>query len=311
LFSRGCTHIDVMVPWLNLHSFSLLLFGGLLFTLLSIVLLILSISHGQRSLALQEMRIYVQLEMKERMSSWLSFYDSEDADRLLCSMGWKRWVTGARLKIIRDLISLTLLLFVLTKFAFVGGDRVGYHLILVCGVYSALSPTKEIPSIFTLIIAPFFRKINRYRVSRETSVFLQLLRNEVHEKKERSVLSIIRQYQPYFKIIQDDLLTLEHEWKRGKSLALDSFKARHPGNEEVHYICSVLKELHEIGYKAAAEMLQENEATLNEKQQSHYERREKDLNQLLFIVNIAGVGLALIWAVIGLFLWSYSFDFNY
>ncbi|MEF2246422.1 hypothetical protein [Paenibacillus sp. IITD108] len=252
----------------------------------------------------------MRLEINDQVAKLSKWYENELAERLLISMGAPKWLTASKLKIFRDGLCIVLIIILLTRLFVNGGGEFYYPLVFIAAVFSALSPTEQFPSIFTMFVAPLFQRIHNYRVGRETAVFIQLLRNEVNEKHERSVLSIIRQFQNYFKILQRDLLLLEHEWKNRK-LALKNFAAQYPNNQEIDVICSVLEKLEEIGYEAAAKSLAENEDTLAEKQTASYKSRQKDINQVLTLVNISGVAAAALWGVLALFIWAYSFDINY
>lgn len=296
--------------WIEMNLYSLLLYGGLAFIIASIVTMYSSIGSGQRLLAFNEMRIYVRLEVEDKAYRLGRWYASEWADRQLASMGIPRWFNAARLKIARDVICLFVLILIFLRWFMLSEVGLYYPLILVLALYSSLSPNEQYPSIFSIIVAPLVQRVHNYRVGRETSVLIQLLRNEVSEAQQRSVLSVIRQYQNYFKILRDDLLLLEYSW-RNRSLALKHFRERYPNNAEIELICSVLDKLDEIGYEEAAKTLQENEETLLEKQTANYKTRQKDINQILALVNISGVVAAALWGVLALFMWAYSFDINY
>jgi len=261
-------------------------------------------------MAVHEMRIYMRLEINDRVEKLGNWYHSEWGDRLLISMGLPRWMTASRLKIVRDVLCALLVGLLFTRAFMFGLDDYYYPLVMIAALYSLLSPIEQFPSLFTMFVSPLFQRIHNYRVGRETAVLLQLLRNEANEKQERSVLSIIRQFQGYFKILQPDLLMLEHEWKNRK-LALKHFMERYPENQEVDLICSVLEKLDEIGYEEAEKTLAENEKTLSEKQTASYKARQKDINSLLTLVNLSGVAAAALWGVLALFLWAYAFDINY
>jgi len=302
--------VTSIVDWTSIHLYSLLLYGGLACIMLAVAVMFMSIGSGQRSMALHEMRIYVRLEIEEKVKMIGIRYSSEWSDRLLRSMGWPQWITASKLKILRDVLCLMLLMIVLLREFILGSDNLLYPIIWILALYSTLSPSEKFFSIFSLLVAPLFRRIHNYRVGKETAVLIQLLRNEVNETKERSVLSIIQQFQKYFKILRNDLLILEHEWKNRK-VALDHLRARYPNNEEIYFVCSVLEKLDEIGYMEAAKTLRENEQTLTNKQNAAYISREKDVNQVLAVINISGLAAACLWGILALFMWAYSYDFNY
>ncbi|MEF3304223.1 hypothetical protein [Paenibacillus sp. GYB003] len=296
--------------WIELNIYSLLLYGGLLSTVMSVIFMYSSIGSGQRLLAFHEVRIYVRLEIEDKAERLGRWYSSAWGDRLLASMGLPRWLDVARLKITRDVICLIVLILILFRWFIVSEGGLYYPIIATLALFSALSPNEQYPSIFNIFIAPLFQRVHNYRVGRETSVLIQLLRNEVSETQQRNVLSIIRQYQNYFKILREDLLLLEYGWKN-RSLALKHFRERYPENAEIELICSVLDKLDEIGYEEAGKTLRENEETLLEKQTASYKTRQKDINQVLALVNISGVAAAALWGILALFMWAYSFDINY
>lgn len=292
----------------NTHLYDIILWTAFSLILLASVSMILSIGKGQRIVAVNEMRIYVQLEAKERLSSWQKLYANEDESTLVRSMGLR--VNAAKIKVFRDMISGVFLMLIMLRWLTNNGSLL-FGLMALLVLYSSLWPSTKNFTVFSNIIAPTFQKLRRYRVTRETHVLLQLLRNEVQESSQRSVLSLMQKYQGYFKIINSDLILLEHEWRHGKDIALIHLQQRHPGNEEIAYLASMIRDMDSVPYAELSKMLKENSETLNKKQQSSYEARENDLNQILFMVNIAGTGLAVLWFVIAMFLWSYSFDINY
>jgi hypothetical protein len=290
------------------HLYDTILWAGFLLVLMASVLMILSIGKGQRFVAVNEMRIYVQLEAMDRLTRWEKLYTNEDESQLLRSTGLM--LNAAKMKVFRDLLCSILLVGLLLRWYVKDGSLV-FGLVGLLVIYSSLWPSTKNFTIFSNVIAPVLQKLRRYRVTRETHVLLQLLRNEVQESQQRSVLYLIQKYQGYFKIINEDLILLEHEWRHGKDIALLHLQQRHPGNDEIAYLASMIRDMDNVAYEELSKMLKENSETLNKKQQSSYEARENDLNQILFMVNIAGTGLAVLWFVISMFLWSYSFDMNY
>jgi hypothetical protein len=290
------------------NPYDIILWVSFLLTIMASISVILSIGKGQRFQAVNEMRIYVQLETTERLSKWQKVYVNDDENQLIQSMGIP--INAAKLKVFRDIITLVVLVIMLLKWSDYQGNLFLPFASLIV-LYSTLWPSVKNFTIFSNVFGPVLQRIRRYRVTRETHVLLLLLRNEVQETQQRNVLFLIQKYQNYFRIIKGDLILLEHEWSRGKEIALMRMQQRHPGNEEIAYLCSMLRDLEGVEYKELDKMLKENSDTLNKKQQSSFEARENDLNQVLFMVNVAGTGLAMVWFVIGLFLWSYSFDTNY
>jgi len=296
-----------------LDTFTILLWTSFLIVMMAVITMVLSIAKGERVLAVNEMRIYVKLETKERLTSWQKMYakdneNYESENQLVRSMGIL--LSADKLKLFRDLISSVSLLIVLMNWYFYEGNLfVG--LLSVAVIYSTLWPSVTNFTIFSNVLGPALQKFRRYRVTRETHVLLLLLRNEVQEVQQRNVLSLIQKYQSYFKLIKQDLLILEHEWGKGKEIALLHLQQRHPNNEEIAYLASMLRDMEDLDYAELDKMLKENSETLNKKQQSRFESRENDLNQMLFLINIAGTGLAVLWFVISMFQWSYSFDTNY
>ncbi|SDO15699.1 hypothetical protein SAMN04487897_10936 [Paenibacillus sp. yr247] len=238
-------------------------------------------------------------------------YQSDFGNHLLGTMGWRSKIDATRMMMFRDAVSFALAAFFIVK-QWISGGNLSTEIVLLLLIYSLLTPGTHfsIPSTFTYTFVPIFQKVRRFRVSRESAMFLQLLRNEVSEKTERQVISIIQQYQSYFKVLRNDLIDLEHDFPKGKDVALERFKSKHPQNEEINYICSILDKLADVGYAECAQMLKDNEETLNKMQEAHYESKEKDLNQLLMVINLGGIGLAALWFVIACFMWSYSFDTN-
>ncbi|NHN33353.1 hypothetical protein [Paenibacillus agricola] len=295
-----------MYFWEN--PFDTILWASFLLIIAAGISVILSIGKGQRILAVNEMRIYVQLETTERLSRWQKIYVNEDENQLIQSMGIP--FDAAKLKVFRDIVTLVVFVTMLLRWS----DYQGNLFLPIASLfllYSTMWPSVKNFTIFSNVIGPVLQKVRRYRVTRETHVLLLLLRNEVQEIQQRNVLYLIQKYQDYFKIIKGDLILLEHEWGRGKEVALMRLQQRHPGNEEIAYLASMLRDLDGVEYNELDKMLKENSDTLNKKQQSSFEARENDLNQVLFMINVAGTGLAMVWFVIGLFLWSYSFDTNY
>ncbi|WP_240420370.1 hypothetical protein [Paenibacillus periandrae] len=295
-----------MYFWEN--PFDTILWASFLLIIAAGLSVILSIGKGQRILAVNEMRIYVQLETTERLSRWQKIYINEDEDQLIQSMGIP--INAAKLKVFRDIVTLVVFVTMLMRWP----DYQGNLFLPIASLlllYSTMWPSVKNFTIFSNVIGPVLQKVRRYRVTRETHVLLLLLRNEVQEVQQRNVLYLIQKYQDYFRIIKGDLILLEHEWGKGKEVALMRLQQRHPGNEEITYLAAMFRDLDGVEYKELDKMLKENSDTLNKKQQSSFEARENDLNQVLFMINVAGTGLAMVWFVIGLFLWSYSFDTNY
>lgn len=260
---------------------------------------------------MHETRIYVQLEAKQKIRAWKGLYQSDVGNHLLETMGWKSKIDATRMMMFRDAVCVALAAFLLVRH-WVSDGNASAGIILVLLIFSLLTPGTHftIPSTFTYTCVPIFQKVRRFRVSKESAMFLQLLRNEVSEKTERQVIAIIQQYQNYFRVLRNDLIDLEHDFPKGKDIALERLKSKHPNNEEINYICSILDKLADVGYAECAQMLKDNEETLNKMQEAHYESKEKDLNQLLMVINLGGIGLAALWFVIACFMWSYSFDTN-
>ncbi|RUS44943.1 hypothetical protein [Cohnella sp. AR92] len=296
------------MSFLFVNPFYSLLWASFILIILASLGMVLSIGRGQRLTAINEMRIYVQLEARERLSNWQQFYHNEKENQLIRSMGLP--ISAAKLKVIRDVAAGTVLLVTLLRYVLTHGSLL-FGLVLTVLIYSCLWPSVKNFSIFSNVIGPLLQKIRRYRVTRETHVLLLLLRNEVQETQKRSVLSLIQKYQSYFKVIKQDLLILEHEWGRGKDIALTQMLERHPKNDEIAYLASMLRDMDSVEYEDLDKMLKENSETLNKKQQSSFEARENDLNQILFMINLGGTALALLWFVIAMFMWSYSFDTNF
>ncbi|MEI7026188.1 hypothetical protein [Paenibacillus sp. y28] len=278
------------------------MFAGLFFFLLAPVLLLISIDAGKRDAVLIGLRQSLRWGMLYPVQYGRRFYASSKADELLETMGWRKYITVPTLKMIRDVLCGLLLVYVLVAYYDEGLWR---PLVVVAVVFLFLTPG---PGPFSVLIAPLFQRFQRHRVNRDSSLLMQLLRNEMQSESEQSVTAIIREFRPYMQILQDDFVLLEHDWRRGKEEALDRFKRRHPGNEDIRFICSLFKKMDEVGYAACAQMLAQNEATINQRQMANYKSRQDDLNGFLFVVNVSGVMLALLWFVLALFMWVFDMD---
>lgn len=288
--------------WLINHLMSLLLFIGLSFTTLAAILMVMSVEVGKRAEVIAEVKQAVRFGVRSSLRFGQQFYASKKADELLESMGWRPYISAASLKMIRDAVSLLLLLIVFLTVSF--GQQMVRPLIGVAFAYLTLTPG---PGPFRLFIRPVFQRIRRHRVNQETALFIQLLRNETQSEVQQTVIAIIRQFRPYMKVLQDDMYLLEHEW-RDKEQALEHWKMRHPENEDIRFICSLLKKIEDIGYADCQEMLQQNEVTINQRQVTYFRNRMNDLNKFLVMVNAAGVLLGLLWFVMTFFSWAFDMD---
>ncbi|WP_163860407.1 hypothetical protein [Paenibacillus elgii] len=291
------------MQWFQTNLYALALYGGLALTLIAGVLVLVSVERERQVLVLAEIRQALRWGLKSFVRQGHQFYVSESADELLETMGIRKYISSSTLKMSRDALSLVLLIILLLNYS---GEELIRPLTWLAVFYLTLTPG---PGPFYAFIRPLFQRIHRYRVSRDTALLIQLFRNEMQSSVPQSVDFLIREYRVYMTVIQDDMYWLEHEWQKGnKEEALQLWERKHPGNQDIRFLCGFLRKLDEIGYEACAEMLSQNERTINRRQVSNYLNRMQDLNRFLFFVNAAGVLLACLWFVMSVFSWSFDMD---
>ncbi|MFM9329026.1 hypothetical protein [Paenibacillus mesotrionivorans] len=291
------------MQWIWNHMLSILLFGALGCTLLASALVLISIDGGRRQLVMAEMKQAIKWGIVTPIQFGQKIYASEATDELLESMGWRKYISGPTIKMIRDGITLLLMAYVLMQFH---GPELVRPIVYVVFVFLTLTPGP--PGPFYAFIRPLFQRIQRHRANREVALLIQLLRNETQSEVQQSVIALIRQFRPYTKALENDLYMLEHDWRKGKEEALARWQRRHPKNEDIAYLISLLRSIDEIGYTDCAKSLAANEKTLHDRQAANYTSKMQDLNRFLFIFNITGVVLACLWFVMAVFQWAYGMD---
>lgn len=298
-----------MLRWIEIQAFFLVMYGGLAVIILALLVMFLSIDKSRRMGAFSDMQMLIRSRFQVGLQKGKSVYSDEAIDWLLDSMGWP--LKSSSMYMLRDAICTALLGILLTNWYLYGGN-LQFRVMLTLAVFLFLTPSKSIGTPFMRFVAPLFQRIRRHKVNKETGLFIQLLRNETKEGLQRSPLALIQQYQGYFNILRNDLYRLEHDWGLGgKDEALRKFKMRHPKNEDIYFIASILNEISNVGYAATAEMLAQNEETLNRRHQSEYSSRMSDINQILFFINTGAVIISLLWGVMAIFNWAYSLDVVY
>ncbi|CAN7766973.1 hypothetical protein LJR153_007301 [Paenibacillus sp. LjRoot153] len=298
-----------MLRWLVIHAFYLVMYGGLFLIILAILLMFLSIDKTRRTGALEDMQMLILNSFRSSLQKGKSVYADERIDCLLESMGWP--LKSSSMYMLRDICCVSLLAFLGANWYLYGGN-LQFRVMIVFTVFLFLTPSARIGTPFMRFIAPLFQRIKRHKVNKETGLFIQLLRNETKEGQQRTPLALIQQFQGYFDILRNDLYKLEHDWGLvGKDEALRKFKMRHPKNEDIFFITSILNEISSVGYAATSEMLAQNEETLNRRHQSEYASRMSDINQVLFFINTGAVIISLLWGVMAVFNWAYGFDVVY
>lgn len=290
------------MQWIGNHITLLLLYSVLAFSWLAAVLVLVSVESKRRVLAFAEMGQSIRWGVSGSIRFGQNFYASDTTDELLESMGWRKYISGPTLKMLRDGITLVLLILVLHNYH---GLELIRPLVGLLFVYLTLTPG---PGPFYLFIRPLFQRIRKHKVNQETALIIQLLRNETKSEAQQMAIALMKQFRAYVNVLKDDLFWLEHEWRDGKDAAINRWQNRHPGNEDIQLICSLLRKIDEIGYAACADMLENNETTIQERQVSNYTSRMQDLNRFLFYVNVTGVILACLWFVMALFSWSSEMD---
>jgi hypothetical protein len=291
------------VQWMILHQYAFALYGALGFTMLAAVLVFISVEQERQAVVWNEMRQALRWGLTSFFRQGKQFYGSEEADLLLESMGLRKLLSSGTLKIIRDGLTVMLLVIVLLR---VPRQELMRPLTWLVLFYFTLTPG---PGPFYLLLRPLFQRIHRYRVNRDTALLIQLFRNEMRSGVQRSVGSLIRDFRPYMTVIRDDLFWLEHEWQKAdKEKALSLWERKHPGNPDIRFLGSFLRKLDQIGYAECAEMLAQNERTLNRRQVTSYINRMQDVNRFLFVINATGVLLACLWFVMAVFSWAYDMD---
>jgi hypothetical protein len=291
------------VQWIHLHHYSFVLYGALGLTMMAAVCVFLSVEKERQFVVWNEMHQALRWGLTSFLRHGKQFYSSDEADLLLESMGLRKFVSSGTLKVIRD--GLTLMLLVIIGVRVPAGELVRPLTWLVL-FYFTLTPG---PGPFYLLLRPLFQRIHRYRVDRDSALLIQLFRNEMRSNVQRSVGSLIRDFRPYMTVIRDDLFWLEHEWQKvDKEKALSLWERKHPGNPDIRFLGSFLRKLDQIGYAECAEMLAQNERTLNRRHATSYMNRMQDLNRFLFIVNASGVLLACFWFVMAVFAWANDMD---